>query len=86
MPRCYICGKKPTNGKKIIRTGTGKWIKKRVPRLRRPNLQPITLTVGNSKKRVKVCAKCLKRLKKEGKLIAISSRNFDSQTVEGKIE
>ena len=65
---CYICGKKPERGRKILRTGTGKWIKRRVPRRRRPNLQKITLLAQEGKKKVFVCAKCLKRLKKEGRV------------------
>jgi len=69
MARCQICGKKPVKGNKVIRTGTGKWIKKRVPVVRKPNLQLVTIIEGSQKKKLRVCTKCLKKLKKEGKLI-----------------
>ena len=68
MARCQICGKKPVKGNKVIRTGTGKWIKKRVPVVRKPNLQTITIIKNGQKKKMRICTKCLKRLKKEGKL------------------
>jgi len=69
MARCQICGKKPVKGNKVIRTGTGKWIKKRVSVVRKPNLQSVTIVEGGQKKKLRVCTKCLKKLKKEGKLI-----------------
>jgi len=69
MARCQICGKKPVKGNKVIRTGTGKWIKKRVSVVRKPNLQSVTIMKNGQKRKMRICAKCLKRLKKEGKLI-----------------
>ena len=69
MARCQICGKKPVKANKVIRTGTGKWIKKRVSVVRKPNLQSVTIVEGGQKKKLRVCTKCLKKLKKEGKLI-----------------
>ncbi|PIS15347.1 50S ribosomal protein L28 [Candidatus Shapirobacteria bacterium CG09_land_8_20_14_0_10_38_17] len=69
MARCQICGKKPVRGNKVIRTGTGKWIKKRVAVLRKPNLQSVTIIKDGQKKKLRVCAKCLKKLRKEGKLV-----------------
>ena len=69
MARCQICGKKPVKGNKVIRTGTGKWIKKRVSVVRKPNLQSVTIVKDGQKKKLRVCTKCLKRLRREGKLI-----------------
>ena len=74
MARCEICGKKSVKGKKIIRTGTGKWIKKRVTVVRKPNLQWVTIMKTGKKKRIRVCAKCLKKLKKEAKLISFKGK------------
>jgi len=55
MARCQICGKKPVKGNKVIRTGTGKWIKKRVPVVRKPNLQTITIIKNGQKKKMRIC-------------------------------
>ncbi|MBP8590924.1 50S ribosomal protein L28 [Candidatus Shapirobacteria bacterium] len=69
MARCQICGKGPAKGKRIIRTGTGKWIKKRVEVRRMPNLQKATILEKGEEKKIRVCTGCLKKLKKEGKLV-----------------
>jgi large subunit ribosomal protein L28 len=66
--RCQICHKKPVAGNRVIRTGTGKWIKKRVKVTRKPNLQKVTLIVSGRERKMVVCTSCLKRLKKEGKV------------------
>jgi len=66
--RCQICYKGPSHGNKVIRTGTGKWIKKRVKKIRKPNLQKVTIVENGEEKKLIVCAKCLKRLKKEDKV------------------
>jgi large subunit ribosomal protein L28 len=66
--RCQVCGKKPVVGNKLIRTGTGKWIKKRVKKVRKPNLQKATLLVSGKEKKVLVCTSCLKKLKKTGQV------------------
>ena len=54
MARCQICGKGPAKGRKIIRTGTGKWVKKRVKVMRLPNLQKVTVFEKGEKKEIKV--------------------------------
>ncbi|MDD3679325.1 MAG: L28 family ribosomal protein [Candidatus Shapirobacteria bacterium] len=66
--KCQVCAKKPVVGNKVIRTGTGKWIKKRVKVVRKPNLQKTTLLVSGQEKKTIVCTSCLKRFKKEGKV------------------
>ncbi len=69
MARCQICQKGPVTGGKIRRTGTGKWVKKRVKKVRKPNLQKATLLADDgTEQKIMVCTKCLKRLKKEGKI------------------
>lgn len=67
---CYNCGK----GVLMGRTHThhrgvagGRW-KKRAPKVQRvfsPNLQVVDIMVEGHEKRVKLCTKCLKRVKKD---------------------
>ena len=85
MARCQICGKGPAKGRKIIRTGTGKWVKKRVKVVRLPNLQKVTVFEKGEKKKIKVCIGCLGKLKKEGRL-AIDGERGKSQVVEAKVK
>ena len=85
MARCQICGKGPAKGRKIIRTGTGKWVKKRVKVMRLPNLQKVTVLENGEKKKIKVCTSCLGKLKKEGRL-AIDGGRGKSQLAEAKVK
>jgi large subunit ribosomal protein L28 len=85
MTRCQICGKGPAKGRKIIRTGTGKWVKKRVKVMRLPNLQKVTVFEKGEKKKIKVCTSCLGKLKKEGRL-AIDGDRGKSQLAEAKVK
>ena len=85
MARCQICGKGPAKGRKIIRTGTGKWVKKRVKVVRLPNLQKVTVLENGEKKKIKVCVGCLGKLKKEGRL-AIDGGRGKSQLAEAKVK
>lgn len=69
---CYHCGK----GKLLGRQHThhrgvagGRW-KKRAPKTLKvysPNLQKVKIMVGAVAKQVKMCTKCLKRVKKDMK-------------------
>mgnify|MGYP001599058433 CR=1 len=68
--RCDICDKGIVAG----RTGThhrgvaGKRWRKRAPktiRLFKPNLQSASFTISGERIKMKVCAKCVKRLKKD---------------------
>ncbi|OGM10996.1 hypothetical protein A2Z22_03985 [Candidatus Woesebacteria bacterium RBG_16_34_12] len=66
---CDICGKKSVMGRsqQHRRGVAGKRWKKRVqatPRLFRPNLQKKTIVINGEKKQMKLCAKCIKRIKK----------------------
>jgi len=58
--KCAICGKKRQIGHNVS------YSKRRTPRVFLPNLKKVKLVNG---KRVKVCMDCLKKLKKEGKVI-----------------
>lgn len=69
---CYHCGK----GKLLGRQHThhrgvagGRW-KKRAPKTLKvfsPNLQKVQIMIGSVAKQVKLCTKCLKRVKKDMK-------------------
>ena len=64
---CYVCGKKPVSGRSISRRGMAKsmgGVGQRVTgtTLRRfiPNLQPVNALIDGKKKKITVCAKCIK--------------------------
>ena len=64
---CYICGKKPVSGRSISRRGmakskggVGQRITGKTLRRFSPNLQPVTALIEGKKKKIKVCAKCIK--------------------------
>lgn len=70
---CEICGKGKVVGRsqQHKRGVAGKRWKKRAPstpRLFKPNLQVKTLVVNDEKKKVKLCTKCIKKIKKDGKI------------------
>jgi large subunit ribosomal protein L28 len=65
---CEICGKRPTKGNSIVRTGlpkkTGGFGLKTTGITRRtfyPNLQVVKVTVKGTVKRIRLCTKCLKK-------------------------
>ena len=67
---CYHCGKGIVFGRRHTPhrgVAGGRW-KKRAPKTRRifePNLQPVDIVEAGKVKSVKLCAKCLKRTKKD---------------------
>lgn len=67
---CYHCGKGILMGRQHTHhrgVAGGRW-KKRAPkeaRAFRPNLQKIKIMIGSVVKQVKLCTKCLKRVKKD---------------------
>jgi len=69
---CYHCGKTVIFGRSHTHhrgVAGGRW-KKRAPKTRRifrPNLQKVTILEKGKEKRVKLCAKCIKRIKKDVK-------------------
>ncbi len=70
MNRCYHCGKGVLYGRSHTHhrgVAGGRW-KKRAPKTRRifqPNLQPTNIIIEGRTKRVKLCMKCLKRIRKD---------------------
>lgn len=70
MNTCYHCGKGLLFGRSHTHhrgVAGGRW-KKRAPKTRRifvPNLQPVDIMEGGAEKSVKLCTKCLKRIKKD---------------------
>jgi len=72
MNRCYNCGKGILFGRKHTHhrgVAGGRW-KKRAPKTRRifePNLQKVDIIQAGEVMRVKLCTKCLKRIKKDMK-------------------
>jgi len=70
MNKCYHCNKGVLFGRSHTHhrgVAGGRW-KKRAPKTRRifkPNLQKITILENNKEKQVKICNKCLKRIKKD---------------------
>lgn len=70
MNRCYHCGKGVLYGRSHTHkrgVAGGRW-KKRAPKTRRifePNLQAVKIMEKGKEKRVKLCTKCLKRIRKD---------------------
>jgi len=69
---CYHCGKTVLFGRRHTHhrgVAGGRW-KKRAPKTRRifrPNLQKVTILENGKEKKVKLCTKCIKRIKKDVK-------------------
>jgi large subunit ribosomal protein L28 len=75
---CEICGKSKAVGRsqKHKRGVAGKrWRKavKATSRTFKPNLQKATLKINGEEKKMKVCTKCLKRIKKFGSIKGYSN-------------
>lgn len=70
MNKCYHCGKGALFGRRHTHhrgVAGGRW-KKRAPKTRRifkANLQRVNIVANNQVKRVKLCTKCLKRIRKD---------------------
>ena len=69
---CYLCGKKTFAGRSIKRRGmakakggVGKKITGIARRVFKPNLVKVKINTPRGKKKVLVCAKCLKKSKLE---------------------
>ena len=78
---CQICGKKNVMGRsqKHKRGVAGKRWKFRAqetPRLFKVNLQRVTLKINGEEKKMRICTKCLKRIKKYN-----SIRNYSNIAV-----
>ena len=64
---CYICGKKPISGRTYSRRGmakskggVGQRITGKTLRRFSPNLQTVSAIIKGKKKKITVCAKCIK--------------------------
>lgn len=64
--RCEICGKTTVFGKKVAHDRM--YINGRTPKKVKPNLQTMTLETAEGKRRVKVCTRCMRTLRKRGSL------------------
>ena len=67
LKKCTICGKGAMTGNKVVRRGmakkkggAGRKITGISKRVFLPNLQRINILVGNRRKKVYVCTKCIK--------------------------
>ena len=68
---CEICGKQKRVGRsQQHRRGVAgrRWKKRaqKTPRVFKPNLQKKTVIINSDKKQMKICTKCIKRIKKYG--------------------
>lgn len=71
---CDVCQKSYVKGNLVPR-GIGRRVTSRTIRTQKPNLRIKHLTLGQTRIRVKLCASCLKRIKKDQKA-------FDQATAE----
>lgn len=86
---CYHCGKGIMYGRSHTHhrgVAGGRWKKRaqKTQRLFRPNLQPVTILEQGKEVRVKLCMKCLKRVKKDitdGKKPFVQMKNLPSNVV-----
>ncbi len=80
---CYNCGKSVVVGH-LQRHGRGvagkRWRTRAQvrPRTFKPNLQKVSVMIKGAKTGVVLCAKCLKRLKKDGRLAKIGASRVSS--------
>jgi ribosomal protein L28 len=75
---CDNCGKSAVMGvsRRHGRGVAGKRWRTRAPktpRVFKPNLQAVKITMGTATKKMRLCTKCLKRYRKEGKLASYSN-------------
>lgn len=94
MAICYHCGKKTVHGRSHTHhrgVAGGRWKKKapKTPRLFKANLQPVKIVENGKIKRVKLCTKCLKRIKKdikEGKTPFLQLVNYQKINSVSKVD
>jgi len=60
--RCEVCGKKRMVGHKVSHSNI------KTKRVQKPNLQYVRVVVGGTKKRIRVCTRCIRsgRITKAG--------------------
>jgi len=57
MAKCQNCGKKTRTGRNVSHS------ERKTSRKFRVNIQKVTVTVGGLKMKMRLCAKCIKKLK-----------------------
>lgn len=62
--RCEICGKTTAFGKKVAHDRM--YINGRVPKKVRPNLHHMTVETPGGRKRMLVCTRCMRTMRKRG--------------------
>lgn len=90
---CYHCGKGIMYGRSHTHhrgVAGGRWKKRaqKTQKLFRPNLQPVVILEQGKEQRVKLCMKCLKRVKKDiidGKKPFVQLKNVPSNIVQQQI-
>lgn len=93
MAVCYLCQKHAMLGRSHTHkrgVAGGRWKKKapKTQRLFKANLQPVVILKEGKQKRVKLCTKCLKRIKKdirEGKKPALKLKNLEKKVINHKV-
>jgi large subunit ribosomal protein L28 len=78
---CDNCAKKTVHGNsQHHRRGVAgkRWLKRAqvTPRLFKPNLQKATVVISGEKIQMKLCSRCIKRFKKDGKIAAYTKLAF----------
>ncbi len=63
--RCEICGKTTTIGKKVAHNRM--YITNRTSRKFRPNLQKMTIATPAGPKKITVCTRCMRTMRKNSK-------------------
>ena len=63
MAKCDVCGKTVANGNRISIARSH--VSRRAPRTWKPNLRTVRVELNGEKKKIHVCAKCLRSSKLE---------------------
>lgn len=71
---CEICGKGYLKANLVPR-GIGRRVTRRTTTKKQPNLRTKRLSLGGNKVTVKMCASCLKKLKKDNVITTYSNAN-----------
>ncbi|GGR86715.1 50S ribosomal protein L28-1 [Streptomyces aureoverticillatus] len=71
--RCDVCGKQPSFGKRVARSGSraqSRHVRGRSSRRFNPNIQPVRAVKDGTPVRMKVCTSCIKKDKVERRVSA----------------
>ena len=64
--RCEICGKTTTFGKKVAHDRM--YINGRTSKKIKPNLQTMTIETPGGRRKIKVCTRCMRTMRKQKKM------------------